>query len=47
MTSYGFWSMAHEARADLCMFLGSAFLLIVGGGGWSLDMMLDRKYIQP
>jgi hypothetical protein len=32
-----------EARADFCMFLGSAFLLIVGGGGWSLDRMLARK----
>jgi len=32
VTSYGFWSTAHEARADFCMFLGSAFLLIVGGG---------------
>jgi putative oxidoreductase len=43
MASYGFWSMAHEARTDFCMFLSSAFLLIVGGGGWSLDRMLARK----
>jgi hypothetical protein len=43
VTSYGFWSTAHEARADFCMFLGSAFLLIVGGGGWSLDRVLARK----
>lgn len=43
MASYGFWSMAHEARTDFCMFMGSAFLLIVGGGSWSLDWMLARK----
>lgn len=33
----GFWSAQHEARADLCMLLGALFLLIVGGGKWSLD----------
>lgn len=33
----GFWKMAHEARTDWLMFLGSIFLLIVGGGQWSLD----------
>ena len=43
MASYGFWSMAHEARTDFCMLLGSAYLLIVGGGGWSLDRMLARE----
>jgi putative oxidoreductase len=39
---YGFWSMLHEARADLCMLLGCLYLLIVGGGGWSLDGRLSR-----
>ena len=34
---YGFWSMLHEARTDFCMLLGCLYLLIVGGGGWSLD----------
>ena len=38
----GFWKMAHEARTDLCMFLGSIFLLIVGGGKLSLDGLLNR-----
>lgn len=33
----GFWKMAHEARTDWSMLLGSIFLLIVGGGRWSLD----------
>jgi putative oxidoreductase len=40
---YGFWSMLHEARADLCMLLGCLYLLIVGGGGWSLDGRLSRR----
>jgi uncharacterized membrane protein YphA (DoxX/SURF4 family) len=33
----GFWSMAHEARTDFAMLLGSLFLLVVGAGLWSLD----------
>jgi uncharacterized membrane protein YphA (DoxX/SURF4 family) len=33
----GFWSMMHEARADLTMLLGSIYLLIRGGGRWSVD----------
>jgi uncharacterized membrane protein YphA (DoxX/SURF4 family) len=36
----GFWTMAHEARADWSMLLCSAFLLLVGGGRWSLDAKL-------
>ncbi|MGH6812880.1 MAG: DoxX family protein [Methylocella sp.] len=43
LARYGFWSMAHEARADLCMLLGSLYLLIEGGGAWSLDGMFARK----
>jgi len=39
----GFWKMAHEARTDYSMLLGSSFLLIVGAGSWSLDAMLARK----
>lgn len=39
---YGFWSMQHEARTDLCMLLGAVYLLIVGGGGWSVDNWLSR-----
>lgn len=34
---YGFWSMMHEARADLDMLLGAIYLLIEGAGAWSLD----------
>jgi putative oxidoreductase len=36
----GFWKMAHEARTDYSMLLSSIFLLIVGGGAWSLDNYL-------
>jgi uncharacterized membrane protein YphA (DoxX/SURF4 family) len=39
---YGFWSMAHEARTDFCMWLGSLVLLIVGGGRASLDALMGR-----
>jgi putative oxidoreductase len=36
----GFWAMAHEARTDWSMLLGSIFLLIVGAGTWSVDAVL-------
>jgi putative oxidoreductase len=39
----GFWSMAHEARTDWSMLLGSIFLLIVGAGPWSVDAVLSRN----
>jgi putative oxidoreductase len=35
---YGLLSMLHEARTDLCMWLGLLFLLIAGAGRkWSID----------
>ena len=37
MKRTGVWSMLHEARTDLTMLLGSIYLLIEGGGRWSLD----------
>ncbi len=40
---YGFLSMMHEARNDLCMLLGSLFLLIVGAGRWSVDARLSKS----
>lgn len=40
LSTYGFWGMAHEMRTDFAMWLGSLFLLIKGGGRWSLDRML-------
>ena len=39
----GFWAMAHEARVDWSMLLGSVFLLLVGAGRWSLDGFLSRR----
>jgi uncharacterized membrane protein YphA (DoxX/SURF4 family) len=47
LPSYGFWSMAHEARTDFSMLLGSIFLLIVGAGGWSLDARLGSTRFKP
>jgi len=38
----GFWSMMHEARADLTMLLGCIYLLIVGAGRWSIDARMAR-----
>lgn len=39
----GFWAAQHEARADLTMFLGLLFLLVVGSGRWSLDAVVSRR----
>jgi uncharacterized membrane protein YphA (DoxX/SURF4 family) len=43
LPTYGFWSMAHEARVDYAMLLGSIFLLIVGAGAWSIDAWLSSR----
>ncbi len=40
---YGFLSMLHEARTDLCMWLGLVYLLIVGAGRWSIDARLAHR----
>jgi uncharacterized membrane protein YphA (DoxX/SURF4 family) len=40
---YGFWSMLHEARTDLCMWLGLVYLLIAGAGRWSIDRQLAKR----
>lgn len=39
----GFWKMMHESRTDWSMLLGAIFLLVKGGGKWSLDKMLNKK----
>ena len=39
----GFWKMAHEARTDFSMLLGSIFLLIVGAGKISIDAFISDK----
>ncbi|MFP4622527.1 MAG: DoxX family protein, partial [Bacteroidales bacterium] len=43
LNTYGFWSMAHEIRTDFAMWLGSLFLIIKGGGKWSIDRLLMKK----
>lgn len=40
LSSDGFWQMMHSSRTDLAMLLGSIFLIIKGGGYWSIDKML-------
>ena len=39
----GFWKMAHEARTDWSMLLGSIFILIVGAGKLSVDYYLSKN----
>lgn len=39
----GFWPTLHESRVDYCMFLGLVFLILVGGGAYSMDRILNRK----
>lgn len=36
----GFWEMMHGSRTDWSMLVGSIFLLIKGGGRWSIDQKL-------
>lgn len=43
LLSEGFWQMAHSARTDWSMLLGSIFLLIVGAGKYSIDNYLSKK----
>ena len=40
---YGFWSAAHEARTDLSLWLGCAFLVAVGAGTLSLDAWRRKR----
>ncbi|MFH6936024.1 DoxX family protein [Flavobacterium sp. FlaQc-30] len=39
----GFWELLHGSRTDWAMLLGSIFLLITGGGNWSIDKILMRN----
>lgn len=36
----GFWELLHGSRTDWAMLLGSVFLVVKGGGKWSLDKAL-------
>lgn len=46
LNTYGFLSMMHEARNDLAMLIGSIFLLIKGGGMWSIDLRYSKNLSQ-
>lgn len=37
LANKGFWEMMHGSRTDWAMLLGSIFLLLKGGGLWSVD----------
>lgn len=39
----GFGSMLHESRTDWSMLLGSIFLIIEGGGKWSMDNLIWKN----
>jgi putative oxidoreductase len=39
----GFFAMEDPARTDYSMFMSLLFLLIVGGGRWSVDACLNRQ----
>ncbi|MCC5937570.1 MAG: DoxX family protein [Lunatimonas sp.] len=39
----GFWEMMHGSRTDWSMLLGSIFLIIRGGGAWSLDRTFSAR----
>ena len=39
----GFWEMAHAARTDWSMLLGSFYLLLQGAGKWSFDNYFNFK----
>lgn len=43
LVEQGFWEMAHAARTDFAMLLGSIFLIVVGPGPWSLDARKSRR----
>jgi uncharacterized membrane protein YphA (DoxX/SURF4 family) len=43
MPKTGFWAFAYQARLDVTMLLGCAFILAVGAGVWSLDAYLARR----
>jgi putative oxidoreductase len=41
----GFWVTLHEARTDVSMLLALIFLMLVGGGSWSLDAARHSRRI--
>lgn len=43
LANEGFWELLHGSRTDWAMLLGSVFLLVNGGGNWSIDKILMRN----
>ena len=43
LVTKGFWVMAHEYRTDFAMTLLLLFLLISGGGKWSVDSGIKKS----
>lgn len=43
LANEGFWAMLHGSRTDWSMLLGSIFLLIKGGGAYSVDKTLQHR----
>jgi putative oxidoreductase len=41
LANEGFWPMMHGSRTDWAMLLGSIYLIIEGGGKWSVDRALQ------
>jgi putative oxidoreductase len=41
----GFWGALHDARTDMSMLLALIFLVLVGGGSWSLDAVRRSRQI--
>jgi uncharacterized membrane protein YphA (DoxX/SURF4 family) len=42
LANEGFWEMMHGSRTDWAMLLGNIFLLIKGGGRWSVDYQAQK-----
>ncbi|TVQ77535.1 MAG: DoxX family protein [Flavobacteriales bacterium] len=43
LSNQGFWEMMHGSRTDWAMLLGAVFLLIRGGGNWSVDKRIQKN----
>lgn len=44
LNNEGFWEMMHGSRTDWAMMLGSIYLIIKGGGYWSIDHGMKRLW---
>lgn len=43
LSNEGFWPLMHGSRTNWAMLLGSIYLMIEGGGKWSVDRMMAGK----